>query len=446
MAVNLRNEFKLSEKTISEMTKALTAVSSSGAALQAEDLEPQLVDELLRLQPLLNLMSITQATGRIHEIGRQLTHGKAMFEGELVNNLSGADQGTYDRPTVTLKVMDAWGAVSGFQQAASRRFINSLELELQGHLEGMANLFEYGLLWANGSGADADSYQVDGFDTLIRDNIHDHNGVVTLKLLDDMRDEATKWRGTNQDPGLYIASKGMVTKISGLQTLVRMPVTTLEFDGGLRMTAYNGYPILESDYVKPAATSPGNFSGAAGGSGTVPAGDYRYRIAAVRETGEQVAAAVQVVTLSGSNRAQLTWTADADALLYKIYRSDVDGAAGTEYLYTTIAAKTRDADGKVTGNVAAWNDDALRTRPANAANEKPLNSGEECIFFLNLNPRRGASIVSLLNSLGDQVNNLVNYIELARTRSSFDFMLQSFWALQVPWQKLHAKARRVKVA
>src|SRR3989304_5753435 len=132
--------FELSQKTLSEMSKALTAASASGQALQPEDLEPQLVEELRRLQPLTALIPVTQANGRIHEIARRTAHGAAAFEGELVSNVAGAVQSSYDRPTVTLKIAHFWGAVSGPQQAASRRFIDSLQSEINGALEGMSNL------------------------------------------------------------------------------------------------------------------------------------------------------------------------------------------------------------------------------------------------------------------------------------------------------------------
>jgi len=108
------------------MTKALSATGASGQALQAQDLEPQLVEELYRLQPLLRLMPTKRATARVHEIARRTAHGAAAWEGELVDNRAGAVTSTYDRPTVTLKVLHFWGAVSGFQQSASRRFIDSL--------------------------------------------------------------------------------------------------------------------------------------------------------------------------------------------------------------------------------------------------------------------------------------------------------------------------------
>jgi len=435
----------MQEKQISELTKALTATSASGIALQPEDLEPMLVEELMRLQPLMALMPRKQATARVHEIARRTAHGQAAFEGEMVDNRAGAAASTYDRPTVTMKVLHYWGAVSGFQQSASRRFINSLQSELQGGLEAVSNQFEFGTIWAN---ADADPYMYDGFDKYIRTNIINHGAVATLTLLDDLIDGSTGARGTDADPGIFVMTKGMRSKISGLQTLMRREAPAVEFEGGLRMATYRGRPLLESDYMKPSAQAPAGVSAVAVDmGGTLPAGLYRYQIAAVYETGEQRAAAeVSDTAVGADDSIHLAWTGDANALLYKIYRSDVGGAAGSAYLYTTIAAKTRDGEGLITGNVITWDDTVNLTRPTNAAAEVPLGTGHENIFYLNLNPDRGAAVVGLVDALGEQVENLLSYIELARTRSSLDFMLESFLALQVPWQQLHAKARRVKVA
>ena len=433
-------------KATSELAKALTAAGASGTALQPEDLEPALVEELLRLQPLLQLMPIKQGKGRVHEIVRRAAHGAAAFEGEMVDNRAGAVASTYDRPTVTLQPLHYWGAVSGFQRAASPRFIDSLVAEQKAGVEAMSNQAEFAILW----GASADAYTPDGLDRLIVTNIIDHNAVVTLKLLDDMIDAATGFRGADKDPAIFIASKGMVSKISGLQTLARREVQTVEFEGGFRMTLYRGYPILETDYVKPSAQAPANLAAAIGAGGSLPAGVYRYQVAAVYENGEQRAAAEVNCTSAGAPgnaTANLTWDADANALLYKIYRSDVGGGAGTAYLYTTIAGKTRDGDGKITGNVVAWSDTANLTRPSGAASEVPLATGHENLFFVNLNPEdRGASVVSLIDPLGQQVDNLVTFIELGRTRASYDFLLESLMAVQVPWERLHAHARRVKIA
>jgi hypothetical protein len=430
-----------------ELTKALTAASAAGIALQPEDLEPALVEELLRIQPLAQLLPVKQATARVHEIARRTAHGAAAFEGELVANVTNAVQSTYDRPTVTLKPIHFWGAVSGFQQSAAAKFIDSLTAEQVAGIEAMANQIEFGVLWGN----TIDPFQIMGLDGQITTNIHNHAAaVVTLKLLDDMIDAATGFRGAERDPGIFIASKGMVSKISGLQTLARINVERVEYEGGLRMTLYRGYPLLETSYVKPSGTAaPATFTSTIGAGGALPAGVYRYQIASVRETGEEVAAAEANCTSAGAPgnaTANLAWTADANAWLYKIYRSNVDGGAGTAYLYTTIAGHTRDGNGLVNGNVAAFADTADLARPTGAALETPLAGTDENMFLVNLNPERGAAIVSLVNALGVPVNNLVSFIELARTRSSLDFLLESFVALQVPWQQLHAHARKVRVA
>ena len=71
-------------------------------------------------------MPIKRATSRVHEITRRTAHGKAYFEGEATNNLDNAQSSTYDRPTVEVKIIDYWGSVTGFQQSASTRFIDSL--------------------------------------------------------------------------------------------------------------------------------------------------------------------------------------------------------------------------------------------------------------------------------------------------------------------------------
>jgi hypothetical protein len=431
-------------KATGELAKALTAAGASGTALQPEDLEPALVEELLRLQPLLQLMPIKQAKGRVHEIVRRTAHGAAAFEGELVDNRAGAVQSTYDRPTVTLKPLHYWGAVTGFQRAAAQRFIDSLVAEQQAGVEAMSNQAEFAILW----GATADPYIPDGLDRQIVTNIIDHNAVITLKLLDDMIDGATGFRGADKDPAIFVASKGMVSKISGLQTLARRDVQTVEYEGGFRMTLYRGYPILETDYVKPSAQAPGTLAAAIATGAGLPNGVYRYQVAAVYENGEQRAAAECNCTSGATEHiANLTWVADPLALLYKIYRSDVDGGAGTAYLYTTIPGKTRDGDGKITGNVAAWSDSTPLTRPGGAASKRYLGAGEESLFFVNLNPNdRGASVVSLVDPIGQPVDNLVTFIELGRTRASYDFLLESLMAVQVPWEKLHAQARRVKIA
>ena len=432
-------------KASSELQKALTAAGASGIALQPEDLESALVEELLIQQPLLRLLKVKQASARVHEIIRRTGHGKAAYEGASVTGV--ATQSTYDRPTVTLKVADYWGEVEGLLKAATKKGLDALLLEQNAGIEAIGDILDFGIKWGN---AVADPYMIDGLDVLVRTNIQDINAVASLGYLDAMVNAATQWRETKQDPFVFLMSKGMISKVSGLQTLARRQVNEIEFEGKFTMKTYDGFPLLEDPSMKPPAASPAAFTATIGAGGALPAATYYYRIAAVRPDGECIAAAEDDCISAGAPgnaTAVLAWTADANALLYKIYRSSSLGAgAGGETLLTTIAAKNRDATGLYTTNVVTWSDDGTAVAPGGAASELPLDAGHESIFLVNLNPDRGAALVGLLNTLGEEVDNLMSYIPLATRKNAYEFMLACFHALQVPWEKLHVRARRVKIA
>jgi len=425
----------------SELAKALSAATASGQALIPQDLEPALVEELLALQPLLRLMPIIPASGRVHEIARRTAHGIAVAEGAGVQGTG--TQGTYDRPTVTLKIHHYWGEVEGFQHAASAKFIDDLVLEQQGGIEAMADLLEFELLYGN---ATADAYLMDGLDALITTNIFNiANVTATLTHLDNAIDAVRQFRGAQTDPYVWLMSSKMKSKITGLMTYARRTVQTIEFEGGLRMESYF-YPIVESSCCAPPATAPASPAAAIATGGSLPNSAYYYKIASVRQNGECIAGA-QVTATSGAteHKTNLTWTADPLALLYKIYRGTTTGDANLTLL-TTIAARTRLGTGAYDANVAAWTDEGTVVAPTGAANEGPLATGDESIFLVNLNPARGAGLVSLINPLGDRVDNLINYIPLAQVKESYPFLLSCFSALQVPWEKLHAHIRKIKPA
>jgi hypothetical protein len=127
-----------------ELQKALTT-TGDGAALLPYDLDPILHEELLKLQPLAVLMDIIEAGGKTHEYNVRSSHPMAWFEGEVTpqNNKNSV----YARKSVQMKIQRIWGSVSGFAQAMDERFIDALATELEGSLEGMANILEYGFMW-----------------------------------------------------------------------------------------------------------------------------------------------------------------------------------------------------------------------------------------------------------------------------------------------------------
>lgn len=337
----------------------------------------------------------------------------------------------------------------------SEQFVNALEVEIQGSIEGLAETLEYAVLWGN----DVDEKQYDGIDAaIINDgtasksvanggNVLDVNGVITLSDLDNMLDAVEQGRGTTSDMKVFVASPQMISKISGLQTKIQRTVQQVEFEGGFRMDTYRGVPLVPSGFVRPAATttSPDVTATAAAG-GSLADNTYYYRIASVTKYGEQfVGGEDSATTATTNNSVTLTWTADSNAKLYKIYRGTSAGAANLELL-DVIAAKTYASDGSVSGNVTSYTDDGSKT-PNSAY--KPLDdtSGhEEVIFLVNLDGRRGARLVGNLSPLGERLDTFVSYVPLATTRSSFDYMIETFHALVVPHPTLHAIARRARTA
>jgi len=75
-----------------------------------------------------------------------------------------------------------------------------------------------------------------------------------------------------------------------------------------------------------------------GVGGTLDDGTYRYYISATNAAGETTLSDVEVVVTSGGDTSSVTvsWNEVADATGYNIYRTDVDGAAGTQLLLDSV--------------------------------------------------------------------------------------------------------------
>lgn len=432
-----------------QLRKALLQSTGDGVALIPQDLNPMLVEYLGRLSPLYNLIPTKQAEGRTHEYTARVALPSAWFEGEITTP-SPVSSG-YQRKGVQLKILRISGGVSGFQQAASRRFIDALETEITGSMEGFANALEWSTIYGD---ADADAYQYSGIDTFLRNdpvaqksvdnggNFLDVNGVVDLSVLDAMVDVAHATRNADRDMKVFIMSQQMISKVSGLQTRVNREVPMVEFEGGFRVATYRGIPVLPTSYVRPSSvtTSP-TVSAAAAAGGALPTATYYYRIASVTDLGEQVVGtSASAASASTNNTINLTWTADPNAKLYKIYRGD---SASNTALLDVIAAKTYNGEGAVSGNVTSYSDTGAKT-PNTAI--RPLGAGEEQIMLVNVNRDRGVHYVGMLSPLGEPVNTFVSYIPLATRKSAFEYMIEAFMALIVPNPSLHVIARRAKIS
>lgn len=440
---------------ISELKKALT---SSDAVLSPYDLEPVLHEELLNLQPLAGILGFKQAEGLTHEYRAKTAHPQGWFEGETTpaNN----KEGTYTRKTVQLKIQRIWGSVTGFAQAVNERFINTLAEEISGSLEGMADLMEYGALFGCSNdlsltvGGTAlftgDAYQYSGILPRVfafaPGNVIDAGGdKVTLADLDAAIAKIVNFRQTRRDPAMIMMGLQMKQVVDGLQTKVQLPLNGVELmDGRYSMAAYDGKPIFETDYLVPASTStsPSDLADAIAAGGSLADGDYDYKISSVTVYGEQVVSAASggVTAGSGNNTANLTWTADANAVEYMIWRQD--GGTGDYCLLDIIPALTYDSAGTVNGSVEAYSDAGAKTPITQV---QPLASGEQQIVVANINPARGMSFVGKVDDMGQPIDNSMRFVELARVKDTWDYMIKQYLAMKLVYPNLVSVIRNVKL-
>jgi hypothetical protein len=431
----------------SELKKAL--LTSAQDALQAEDLDAILHEELMKLQPLAQLMDVQQAESKTHEYNVRTSHPQGWFEGETTP--MNQQSGTYSRKTVQLKIQRIWGGVTGFAQAVDEKFIDALSVELEGSLEGMADLMEFGALYgtANDIGFTGDAYQYSGLLPRLfayaPGNVIDAGGnKITLDDLDAAVAKAAGYRQVRNDPRFWIMGLRMKQVVDGLQAKVSLPLQEAVLDDGkIVMASYAGAPIYESDFVVPAgtSTSPALTSALASGGTLTDGSDFQHQIASVTMYGEQVASALSTARTAGTPNfsVDLSWTADANAKAYMIFRKT---DTGDVQLIDIIPAKTYDSAGTVNGSVEAYTDDGSKSDIA----IKPLAAGEENIVLVNARPQRGGSYVGMVDDMGRQVGKLLSFVELARVKDSYDYMLKSYLAFKLVYPNVNAVIRHAKLA
>jgi len=437
------------EETI--LRKALTSVDT--ADLRSEDLDPVLHEELVEKQPLLSLFDVEQAQGKVHEYRKIVSHPKGWFEGE--STPANARKGTYTRETVQLKILRNWGEVTGFSQAVTAKDLDALALEIDLSLQGLSDIIEWSTLYgtADDQGFTGDPYMYSGILASIYNNVASTNVIdgggdkITLAELDALID-AIDYRGTDGDPKFFIMAGNMKQVVDGLQTQVQMNIESAElFDGKVTMGTYDGLPIFKTNMVKPATGATGVTDLAAAEGSDVSSGatntEYGYRVSSITFEGEQVAVAEATVTPTADYDVDLTWTADPDAYAYMIWREPATG--GGHVLRDIIPAFTYDAAGTVNGSVESYNDADFSAGSVNE-NIQCLEAGEQIIILANASNRNGASYLGLVDSMGQQIESMVSYVPLARTKDSYDFMLKSYLCMKVVNPLLFAVLRHVKTA
>lgn len=436
---------------MTDLEKALTTAAGTPQLWQ-EQLSPHIYNLLLKELPLLEALRIEQAQSPIHQYRKRTSLPSGWVQGELAD----ADfrSGTYELKDVALKIVRAWGGVSSFAQGLTTQFVNQLQEQINVSVLGVANTLEWLIFYGN----TADSFQFNGVEAFVNadstakqaignggSNYNIDGAALTLSHLDAMIDKTRSWRGSTGDEWMFVLSQPMISRISALQTRVTRTVERVKMEGGFEMETYRGVPLMPTTLFTPLSTSTSpTLSGSAAAGGALSAGTYYYAISSVTLNGEQKASAAQSVTTATTNLiARLTWTADANAKLYKIWRGSTSTVADMS-LVAVIPALTYDANGNISGAVATFDDDGSYT--LNTA-VQPLTGTDEIIALLNTTPgERGNRMIGGVSPLGERMDSYMNYVPLSTTNGSYRFMLEGFLALRVTYPECNIIARGARAA
>lgn len=423
---------------------AMTSVDVD--AFMPEDVEPIIVDLVRANSPLIANIGVRKANGKIHEYRRVTAVSAANFEGELA--ITVPTRMTSSKVGKTLKIIRGGDGISHFADAAADKRVDLFKESIMYSAEQVTFAMEFAMNWGWGKDSaslpDGDIYMYGGLDQEVNSNRIDFaNATVTLALMDDLIDRIRS-RGVTKDPLMFQMSSQMQSKVSSLEGRLRRESPMVDVKGGFRLPSYRGIPISESSYLKPASTmTTVTAADDATAGGLVDTKTYRWKVAPITTYGEQAASAEVSHTLGGTGKTsvKLSFTAFPDARLYKVYRTVDGGGVGTQVLSFVAPAKSYDSDGTVTGAVAFVIDTIADSA---LATDVPIALTDEVISLTNLSPKNGTELVDLPENEGDALTKLIRYIELAKTRSAKDYILESFQAYIIKGELYCSLARRVK--
>jgi hypothetical protein len=256
-----------------------------------------------------------------------------------------------------------------------------MALELQGASEGYV-WWEEAINFYGSAGASLNTYRPtwDGADLLMStSNKFNAADAPTFALMDAMIDSCKRALGDTIGTNYaFIMSFEMLSVFSRLfvqdmrwigkatvyprddRGVFGGPVTDNNnyIDGGLDVVTYRGVPLVQSSFLTPLGTmSAVTAASPTGSDGVIPAGTYYYAVEVVTDFGISYAVETTQVTISATNHVALSWTAPSitdvrgnvrQNLFYRIFRTDTNGAAGTETLYAMVSA-VNTSDAAVTG-------------------------------------------------------------------------------------------------
>lgn len=337
----------------SELREALTAAGAS--ALVPKIISPMLLEYQRRYAPLVRSIPSFKWGSDTYYFNQRTVNPNGGFVTDggarVVSN------STYVQNSFQMKHFQTVGAITGYAQEVTRQVIGDLRArEIEGTVQGQYWDIEHALIWGNAGATQFGPYpQYDGFDSLVNtysgsnQNALDFAGAaLSLAVLDELADmvETNAAMSVFDSSWMYVMSNTAVSKIAQLLQNQQRYVDKVEVAAGLIIPTYRDIPLVKTSMLSNRTIQMGTVTSAtATTGGTLAAGTYRYQVSAVIARQGEIGASAEVsqVTTGATSTATLSFSTPSglDGLaptLYRVYRTLVGGAAGTEILLGTVDA------------------------------------------------------------------------------------------------------------
>lgn len=342
-----------------ELEEAITAASTVTPLIQKQ-IDPLLLEYQRRYSPLLAAIPSKQWGSTQYFFNRRTTRPDA--GGVTDGGARPIGNSTYEQAAFNIRLFQAVGSVTGFAQTVTRDLIGDLrQTEIDGTVQSMMWTVETDFVWGHdGATANGQFPICSGLDYLVSNftagagslayvNALDVNNNFTLARLDELIDlvetNAAMPLGSNY---MFVMSPRMSGAVNqSLAPQQRFTSDTTIQIAGLNVPQYRDIPIIKSSFMAARQFqmgTPGIATSTSGG--TLAAGTYRYVVSAViARFGEiGVSAEVSQVTTGATSTVTLTVSAPSNQLdagtpiLYKVYRTALNGASGAETLLGVVDA------------------------------------------------------------------------------------------------------------
>lgn len=430
----------------SKLMKALTVEPSTGAAITDIAISDALTNTVIALSPEIALLELegSKSYTYYYDVVSSLGAPTGAIGGGATTP---SRQSSYSRNSVTMKSIRNRGAVADFLKDTSQELnrIDAVAVEMENQLLAQTWDVNYNVIYGNNT---ANAYEMNGWET----NIPAANRIsyftsgaptvpTDLSIVNDMIAYSDR-KGGNRHRKALICSPEMNQRLGFLLTSTRIQygipgtLETVEINGGYRLTAYQGIPILPSTFLGgQGAGTMGSISLASGGTtgGSLSDGTYYASVTYISKYGESMGSAIGTVTLSGGTATQkitISFTDVPDAYSYIVYAGTVN-AYGSLTRKKKVTAWTYDSTGTPTGRISSISLTSLTadssvstssavTTPNPVTATKTWNS--EMIMLIDLDPVQGMGKMVYAND-GNRMNGLVTIEPLAKTDANLPFLI-----------------------